>query len=339
MLEKARRAHVVWSRPGIAPVIWCVLFAVTVMLAQAGAPHRPAASGEPRTCPGRAAYCRDMPDDHLPSRRRVFISFTYDAAPAAGEIERTLRGDGMDVWNDQVELPLGESWLRHLDHALARVGAFIVVLAGSRPDAAGAGQWNAAARAVQRRGIDVIPVVHPASGIDELAGWPVVEYSGPDASQVVADRVRFGAAIDLAAMRGPALEALVSDLLQQTGWTIASSATRPDDGYDLRITQEPGPDVNWPAETLVQVKAYRDRRVSVNTISQLASVVQTHHGTAGLLVTNGQLTTVARSYANEASQAGTPMQVIDGPELRQMLVAHPDVVLRHIPAAGPGAEQ
>ena len=68
-------------------------------------------------------------------------------------------------------------------------------------------------------------------------------------------------------------------------------------------------------------------------------MVRSHQGTAGLLVTNGQLTTVARSYAAEASQAGTPIEIIDAPELRQMLVKHPDIALRHIPAADPGAGQ
>jgi hypothetical protein len=339
MLERARHAHAAGSRRGIAPVAWCVLFAVTVALARAGGPPLRAAHGEPGACPGSAAYCRGMPDDHPPSRRRVFISFAYDAAPAAGEIERTLSDDGMDVWNDRVELPLGESWLRQLDQAVTGAGAFVLVLAGAQPDAAGSEQWTEAVRAVQRRGIDVVPVVQPASGIDSLAGWPVIEYAGPDASRLVADRVRLGAAIDLAGMRGSVLEALVSDLLRQTGWTIAPGAIQPDEGYDLRITHEPGPDVGWPAETLVQVKAYRDRRVSVNTVSQLASVVRSHQGTAGLLVTNGQLTSVARSYADEASEAGTPMQVIDGPELRQMLVRHPDIAMRHIPDADPGAEQ
>jgi Restriction endonuclease/TIR domain len=339
MLKSGYRAEAAGNRQGIMFIAWCVVVALTVGAMRAGGSALLAPSVERGARAGPAAYCRAMPGDKPPSRRTVFISFTYEAAPVAGEIERALGADGMDVRADRADLPQGETWLRHLDHAVTGAGSFIAVLVGAPRDAIRTGHWAEAARAVQRRGIDVVPVVQPAAGIDSLAGWPVVEYAGPDASRLVADRVRLGAAIDLAGVTGPVLEALVSDLLQRIGWTIAPGAGRGDEGYDLRITREPGPDINWPPESLVEIKAYRDHRVSVSAISQLASVVQRHQDTAGLLVTNGQLTTVARNYAAGTSEAGTPIQVIDGTELRQMLIRHPDIALRHIPVPDPGAEQ
>jgi Restriction endonuclease/TIR domain len=336
MLERLRRADAAGSAQDIMLIVWCVIAAVAVVQACASRPDLPR---EPGARAGLAAYCRGMYDDHPSSSPRVFISYAQDGASVAGEIARALNADGIDAWIDRADPPQGQPWLRHLGHAVTGAGAFVAVLAATSRDASRTEEWAAAARAVQRRGIDVVPVALPQADIDSLAGWPVIEYAGPDASRLVADRVRLGAAIDLASFSGSRLEALVSDLLQRMGWTIASGAARLDEGYDLRITRAARPGINWPTESLVQIKAYRDRRASVSTISQLAYVVRRHQGTAGLLVTNGQLTTVAKSYAAQASQAGTPIEIIDGPELRQMLLKHPDIALRHIPAADPGAEQ
>ena len=339
MLERLHHAEAAGSTRDIMLVVWCVIVALAVVQACASRPASPGMPCEPGARAGLAAYCRGMPDDHPSSSPGVFISYAQTGAAVAGEIARALGADGIDVWIDRADLPQGQSWLRHLGHVVTGAGAFVAVLAGTSRDASRTEEWAGAARAVQRRGIDVVPVVLPPADIDSLAGWPVIEYAGPDASRLVADRIRLGAAIDLAGFSGSRLEALVSDLLQRMGWTIASGAPRPDEGYDLRVTRAARPGSGWPTESLVQIKAYREGRVSVSTISQLAYVVRRHQGTTGLLVTNGQLTTVARSYAAEASQAGTPIEIIDGPELRQMLMKHPDIALRHIPAADPGAGQ
>jgi len=48
------------------------------------------------------------------------------------------------------------------------------------------------------------------------------------------------------------------------------SAAGSDEGYDLRAVREVRPDINWSAEFLVQVKAYRHRRVSVAERYRLA---------------------------------------------------------------------
>jgi Restriction endonuclease len=240
----------------------------------------------------------------------------------------------MEVRVDQPQMPPGESWLRHLDHAVGQARVFVAVLPA---DAQGShlAQWADAARAVQRRGTDVVPVLLPPAGIRDLAGWPAIEYAGPDAGVRLADRVQLCAAIDLADFSESRLEALVSDLLQRQGWSIASRARLPDAGYDIRAIRSTRPDNGWPAESLIEIRAYRHGRVSVREIHRLAAVVRQHEGTAGLLVTNGQLTSVARRAAEEANQAGVPLEVTDGPALRQMLLENPDIAWRYAPPADP----
>jgi hypothetical protein len=213
------------------------------------------------------------------------------------------------------------------------------VLPGTSRDERRVDELAADAGAVQRRGTAVIPVVLPPADIHDLAGWPAIEYTGPDAASQVADRVRFCAAIDLTSLSESRLEALVSDLLQRLGWTITSSTGGADEACDLRITRMASPDVNWPTESLVEVKAYRHGRASVGAIAQLAEQVRYHHGTAGLLVTNGQLTTPARRVATQASESGTQIAIMDGPALQQMLLNHPDIARRHLPSADQGAER
>ena len=266
--------------------IWAIgrIVLVAAVIGTCGGPwHGPPCSmREPRAGASPAAYCHGMPDGQQRNNARVFISYARETAEVAEEIARALDGCGMEVRVDQLQMPPGEPWLRHLDHAIGRAQVFVAVLPG---DAQGGhlAQWADAARAIQRRGTDVVPVVLPPAGIRDLAGWPAIEYAGPDADTRLADRIRLCARIDLADFAGPRLEALVSDLLQRQGWIIASRARLPDAGYDIRAVRSTRPDHGWPAESLIEIKAYRHGRVSVREIHRLAAVVREYEGTAGLL--------------------------------------------------------
>ena len=67
----------------------------------------------------------------------------------------------------------------------------------------------------------------------------------------------------------------------------------------------------------------------MNEIQRLAELVR-ERGTPGILVTSGQLTSVARQVLDRINGGGTQLQVLDGLALRQMLVANPDLAERHL---------
>jgi len=180
------------------------------------------------------------------------------------------------------------------------------------------------AAALDRRGIDVVAVAIPPPALQDLAGRPVLEYAGPSASERLADRIELGAVIDFNSLSPGQFEALVAELLVRYGYDTTQAAER-DSGYDLRtVRPQDG------AEVLVEVKAYRpNSRVSVSEIQRLAALVR-QRGAHGMLVTTGQLTSVAGQTLGRAIEAGAQLQVLDGPVLRQMLVANPDIARRYL---------
>jgi restriction endonuclease Mrr len=161
----------------------------------------------------------------------------------------------------------------------------------------------------------------------------VLEYAGPSAGERLADRIELGAVMDLDSLPWMQFEALAAELLTRYGYRSiqVEEPAAGDKGYDLRAVHG-----SQDEEILVQVKSYRrNGRVSVNDIRDLAGVVL-DRGAHGLLVTTGQLTSVARQVLDRFNEAGAQLQVLDGPALRQMLVANPDVARRHLTSAEPG---
>jgi hypothetical protein len=272
-----------------------------------------------------------MPDNSLLVGRHVYLSFTQEDDGTAGEIARDLEQRGIAVRLDRADIAWGESWADHLRSAVEQTDTFVLVV--SQDSSRYALDWAQAAEALDRRGIDVVAVAVPPPVIQDLAGRPVLEYAGPSAGKRLADRIELGV-MDLDSLSGMQFEALAAELLTRYGYHSiqVEEPAAGDKGYDLRAVHgsQDG------EEILVQVKSYRrSGRVSVNDIRDLAGVVL-RSGAHGLLVTTGQLTSVARQVLGRFNEAGAQLQVLDGPALRQMLVANPDVARRYLTSAQPG---
>lgn len=273
-----------------------------------------------------------MPDNSLLGGRHVYLSFTQEDDGTAGEIARDLEQRGIAVRLDRADIAWGESWADHLRSAVEQADTFVLVV--SQDSSRHVLDWAQAAEALDRRGIDVVAVAVPPPVIQDLAGRPVLEYAGPSAGKRLADRIELGAVMDLDSLTWMQFEALAAELLTRYGYHSiqVEEPAASDKKYDLRAVHgsQDG------EEILVQVKSYkRTGRVSVNDIRDLAGVVL-QSGAHGLLVTTGQLTSVARQVLDRFNEAGAQLQVLDGPALRQMLVANPDVARRHLTSAQPG---
>lgn len=128
---------------------------------------------------------------------------------------------------------------------------------------------------------------------------------------------------------------MVASLLVALGFSVSITPASRDNGIDLvasyNSTDPFGAErkESW----LVVAKLYNKQRVSVTTLRQMiGNLVMARGQHKGLMVTTGQLTSVASEFLNELSfSSRADLRVIDGSELTQLLLQHPEVVRGYFP--------
>ncbi|MFG1824703.1 restriction endonuclease [Microbispora bryophytorum] len=141
--------------------------------------------------------------------------------------------------------------------------------------------------------------------------------------------------IDFTTLTLRKFEQLTRDFLEAYGFRIREHSYGVS-SYDFRADHNSVDPFGAPEITswLVETKLYeREGRVTVHTVQRLLMDLVGKRS-RGLLVTNGQLTSPTREYLNEYSfSMGIWVRVIEGPELRRLLVGKPDIVSKFFPTA------
>lgn len=144
--------------------------------------------------------------------------------------------------------------------------------------------------------------------------------------------------LDFSKLDGRTFEEMVGELLATLGFSVQRMPLTRDSGYDF-VASYRSRDPFGAEQTdtwLVEVKLYRDGRVSIHALQQLlALLVVTGGSRKGLVVTNGRLTSVARTFLDESVRKWRPeLRVIDGTELTNLLIQHPEVTRKYFPTGG-----
>lgn len=128
-------------------------------------------------------------------------------------------------------------------------------------------------------------------------------------------------------------------------WQPAAGAKGAFPFVDLRVTYDRTDPFGLPETEvwLVGAKLYSHERVSVEALRSFAGALAVASGvTRGLLVTNAQLTSVAREYVEQLEgSTQVRLRVIDGVELRNLLRRFPAGAARDfggMAASGPGPD-
>jgi restriction endonuclease Mrr len=217
------------------------------------------------------------------------------------------------------------------------VQASDVVLLLLSPAAAG-GRWIdalALSDDLDRRGVDLIPILGVSADLPPtMRDRAVVDLTRDFTAglQQLAAQIEATAQANFSSMSPRAFEDLVADLLRAVGFGL-DARHRTDPGKDLRATYQRVDPFGRPETEvwLVQAKLYAHERVSVDAIRQLAGALAVASGpTRGLLVTNAQLTSVARDYVAKLERSpNVRLRLIDGVELRRLLRQFPAIAARH----------
>lgn len=275
-----------------------------------------------------------------PRRRQVFVSYAQADKDVARQVAETLRHAGLDVWIDAWELKAGDSIAQRIDESISSSDVLLVLLSPS----AVASQWvqkelnTALSGELRDRAITVIPALLEDCELPPFLSdrqYLDLRHDRPAAIRRLIDQISSVPSLDFSKLDGRAFENMVGDLLGSLGFLVERTPLTRDGGYDFAASyryHDP-----FGAEKtdawLVEVKLYRDGRVSIDTLRQLiGALFMTSGNKKGLIVTDSRLTSVARTFLAESiDRSGYQLRVIDGTELTSLLIQYPEVTRNYFP--------
>ena len=277
--------------------------------------------------------------------QQVFLSYAQADQDIARQIADSLRGAGLNVWFDEWALMPGDSILKRIEDVLRATDLLLVLLS---PNSVASQwvthEWNAAlSRDLKARAVTVIPAIIADCEIPPLLADRAYLDLRTDLEggiRRLVQQLEVVPEVDFSKLDGRSFELLVADLLTELGFSIEHQHIAHDSGFDF-VASFSGVDpfgTERRESWLVEVKLYMNERVSLQALRQMVGYMMTVAGShKGLVVTNSQLTSVAARYLeNITKELGRELRVIDGTELRALLLRHPELVDRYF---SEGAEE
>lgn len=278
------------------------------------------------------------PNTHSERTKKVFLSYDEGDKAVARRLAEALHDAGLDVWFDEWELYYDDSIILRTEEGVAASDVLLVLLSQKSVKS----NWVQKelnlflARELNDRAITLIPILIEDCKVPSVLADRLnldLRKDFDNGLTRLISQLRALPEIDFSRLDGRMFEKLVSDLLKEIGFSIQQTPVNRDGGFDFiaSFSSHDPFGVNRQDIWLVEVKFYRDQRVSVSALRQMFGYLITppHRG-RGLVVTNGRLTSVAHEFLTDAiTKSGLELRVIDGTELTKLLFQHPMLVKRY----------
>jgi len=276
-------------------------------------------------------------------RHQVFISYAQADKAVAVQVAAALQSAGLPVWIDSWELAVGDSIVDRIQQAVNSSDVLLVLLSPSSVNSHWVQSEISAtlSRELRDRAITVIPALIEDCEIPPLLADRVFLDLRGDLSEAVQDLVdQIGSVpdLDFSKLDWKVFERMIADLLGKLGFVVQQTPVTRDSGFDFVASYRArDPFGALQTETwLVETKLYREQRVSISALRQMMGFLMlSGGGKKGLIITNSRLTSVARSFLAESTErSGHELRVIDGAELTNLLIQHPDLIRTYFPPRG-----
>lgn len=279
---------------------------------------------------------------NLETKPRVFVSYASADKAVARVIVEGLRSRNINVCLDDYELSPGRNWAESIRYAVSASAYFLLLLSQNLVNSHWVSQaTEAVLKELQNRNITFIPVLLEDCDIPpSLATYQCFDMrSGIEKNlEKLANALSSTADIDFDKLSPHTFEQLVTDLLQKLGFiNLQSESQQSDSGIDAIVEfrqKDPFGAENREVYA-VETKFYRDSRADLRTLKQLIGYVKNDPKIdKALLVTNGNLTSVALEWVSDAPKlTGIPIRVVDGTELKRLLLQNTDLVSKYFTAS------
>lgn len=269
---------------------------------------------------------------------QIFLSYSTKDRLVAQVIASHLREVGLPVWFDTWELAPGDSITSRIDE-LALSSDLILLLLSKK---AVQSRWfeselsEVFATELKDRSIAILPIViddcEIPSAFAELYSFDLSQDFEQGLARLT-KKIQAYPEIDFSQLTPQGFENLVGDLLKALGFFVEKQRKIGNKIIDLIAKYKSHDSFGAEEEHtwFVEVKLYRNERVSVSALQQILNILKSPSSgrERGLVVTDGRMTSVARSFLHESKvKSGYELRVIDRPELISLLLEHPQII-RH----------
>ncbi|ACK70004.1 restriction endonuclease [Gloeothece citriformis PCC 7424] len=276
--------------------------------------------------------------DQSSTTTQIFISYVGSDIVAAKAIVEGLRSRNLDVWLDEYELKAGENWVDSIRNAISASSYFFLLLSKDSVNSPFINtEFISILKELQIRNITLIPILLENCEIPQpLAVYQFFDMrSGIEENlDQLANTLKSASKIDFEKLTPKTFDQLVIDLLKKLGFVNSKLNSQINElGIDA-IVEFPQKDP-FGSEIreiyLVETKFYRHSRPDLRALRQLVEYTKIlSEIDQALLITNGQLTSTAHDWANDATKnTGIPIRIIDGTELKRLLLQNTDLVSQY----------
>lgn len=282
---------------------------------------------------------------------RVFLSYAQGDQTTARRIADALRARDVNVRFGEVALAPGDSIAQTVREALA-ASDYLLILLSPRAVSSNWVQYElgfATTPEMEARGINVLPVIIEDCQVPAVLAqrqWVDLRSDFEGNLERLIEHISAIPDLDFTRLDPRSFELLVADLLLQLGFQQLEDTGQRNTPIDIKLertTTEPTGEAS--KETwLVEAKLYRRGQQWLSALQQMityASKLPTDQNYHLLLVTDGQLTSAARNWMAHFSpgdQSDSPiqgLQVIEGPQLRRLLLTNDELVAKYFHAPEP----
>jgi hypothetical protein len=276
---------------------------------------------------------------------KVFLGFSYQDKELAQIIADRIKDRGMRVLNYMdADFPVvpGVPSTVAIERAISSSDYFILLLSRNSVRRKWFEQELSAALVHELTARDLIIVPVLISDIDINAippalrsiQWLDLRTDPEKRIDLLVEQIASASKIDFSSIDGKAFEKLIAELLKSLGFTRIQHPKRtrkwqPDliaefssyDPFGVRTKE------NW----LIEVKLYKDEKADLRSLYQLAIyALGFPERCRVLLITTSQLTSAAKKWLQDFQQEeNIQVRVIEGPELKRLLLRFPNLVKRY----------
>ncbi|MBD2598453.1 TIR domain-containing protein [Nostoc spongiaeforme FACHB-130] len=274
----------------------------------------------------------------LKQRPQIFVSYASADSTAAKTIVEGLRSHDLNVCLDADELRPGNDIAESIRATISASAYFLMLF--SKHSARS--PWmdyeiETVLKELQSRDVTFLPILLEDCDIPPYLAmyqWFDMRNGLEENLEKLTEALRFTPKIDFEKLSPQTFEQLVVDLLQKLGFvSLQSEIQQNNSGIDAVVEfRQKDP---FGAETreiyAVETKLYHHARADLQTLRQLAGYAKSNPKiNKALLVTNGNLTSVALDWVKDAQKIiGIPIRVISGTELKRLLLQNTDLVSKY----------